>query len=96
VVQKWVRPKKRRLYHLKLNTLFTAAHCCLFSPRFRDETLDPSKMTFAVGAHYDETCSIAGRCNQYDGNDTDITGQIVNAKMPFFRTNRIAIRKNLL
>ena len=56
--------------------VITAAHCCVNDRRL---TIAPDEISFAVGAHYDQTCDHSARCNEYTGAYRNVTGDIVRA-----------------
>jgi len=61
---------------LAKNWILTAGHCCGQRP------VDVSTVSFAVGAHYDETCDYSGVCNPYNGHYPikSLAGTVVNTR----------------
>merc|ERR1719334_753980 len=59
--------------------ILTAGHCCY--------QIAKERMSFAIGAHYDETCDYAGWCNPYNGKYKNGTGFVVQAKRVIMHPN---------
>lgn len=65
--------------------LLSAAHCCVF-PRWKypnqTTTVTPADISFAVGAHYDESCDTIeyNMCFGYNGSFLNIVGEIFTAQ----------------
>ena len=63
---------------LHKNWILTAAHCCVDKGR----TLNPADLSFAIGAHYDQSCHYSNLCDDKHSeyNETRYYGTIVNAR----------------
>ena len=66
--------------------ILTAGHCCYRTGRNLKErackvplTILPQTVSFAIGAHYDDTCDHSHQCGSYPGVNGDVTGYVVNA-----------------
>lgn len=73
--------------------ILTAGHCCVTE---RNVERSPNEISFAVGAHYDNTCDYSALCGaEYNGAYRDVTGDIVNAVMlkvhPQYKSGRKTI-----
>jgi len=60
------------------NYILTAAHCCVDDRTGRPH--NPDLISFAIGAHYDETCDYSRICLPYNGKYKCKTGETVQAK----------------
>ena len=65
--------------------ILTAGHCCYRRGNSKERALKvpltilPQTVSFAIGAHYDDTCDYSHQCSNYTGVNGGVTGYVVNA-----------------